>query len=358
MHRVPKANRSELVIRHEGFYSWFVKYSLFQLALPSIPTDFVLYNLQVESQVLAGNRLKDSPRKHHYVLQSRRKKPQMVIFHLSGYFGNGAQNFNQKTLESNLAEQIINLTRRGKTPSALHVFVDGMTGWGGSQFINSDLFGRHSDHLQLELTALIQDIFSVDKKAAWVLMGSSSGGYGALHHLAQVQSRFELAIAISPDSDFQTSLLPEFYKVAPYLREYSSVSYVQKELQGQRLQKKKNFFDIMNTLAMTGCYSPLKGTKLLFPIDLQTGELNKALWKQWQQKDPVVFLEKQARHLKNKKVYLDVGLYDDFSLYFGARKIREVLQRKKIKTLFQEFPGTHFGLNERKMKALEWLKKY
>jgi enterochelin esterase family protein len=335
-----------------------VKYSLYQLALPSIPADFVLYNLQVESQVLARNRLQDSPRKHHFVLRSRQKDPELVIFHLSGYFGNGSQSFNLKTLEANFAEQVIQLTRQRKTPNALHVFVDAMTSWGGSQFINSDLLGRHSDHLQNELVRLVEDAFSVAKKIPWVLMGSSSGGYGALHHVSLVASRFELAIAIAPDSDFATSLLPDIYKAAPYLQQYNTISAVNKALHNKDLQKKKNFFSIMNALAMTGCYSPLKSAKLLFPIDLHTGELIASVWKQWQQKDPVVFLEKRSRVLQGKAIYLDVGIYDDFSLYFGARKIRSVLKRKKIKNFYQEFPGNHFGLNERKIKALEWLKKY
>jgi enterochelin esterase-like enzyme len=310
-----------------------VKYSLYQLAWPSIPSDFVLYNLQVESQALAQNRLQDSPRKHHFVLRSRKKEPEMVVFHLSGYFGNGSQSFNLKTLESNFAEQVIHHTQQKKIPSALHVFVDAMTSWGGSQFLNSDLFGRHSDHLQNELVPLITDVFAISKKMPWILMGSSSGGYGALHHLSLEKSRFELAIAISPDSDFATSLLPDFYKTAPYLQEYDSVSTIKKALQSKDLQKKKNFFAIMNALAMTGCYSQLKGTKLLF-------------------------LEKRSRHLQKKTIYLDVGIYDDFCLYFGARKIRSILRRKKVKNIYQEFPGNHFGLNERKIKALEWLKKY
>ncbi len=335
-----------------------VKYSLYQLALPSIEQDFVLFNLKVESQVLSRTYLKASPRKHHYILQSRKKKPEMVIFHLSGYFGNGPQSFNQKTQEENFPEQIMDRTRRGKIPSALHVFVDAMTPWGGSQFLNSDLFGRYSDHLQSELAPLVQDIFHVDKKHPWILMGSSSGGYGALHHVSLPKSRFDAAIAIAPDSDFATSLLPELYKVSPYLTDLTSVKSVEKALASKELAKRKNFFDIINTLAMTACYSPLKNGQLQFPIDLKSGDLKASLWKTWLLKDPVYFLAQRSSQLKRKTVYLDVGIFDDFCLYFGARKIRDVLKRKKVKTIYNEFPGTHFCLNERKLKALEWLKKY
>lgn len=342
----------------ECFILWLVKYSLYQLALPIIPQDFVLFNLQLESKVLAHNRIGDSPRKHHFVLQSRKKPPQMVIFHLSGYFGNGPQSFQTKTLEESFVQQVIAHTQSGKVPSALHVFVDAMTAWGGSQFINSDLFGRYSDHLQEELVPLLQSLFPMEKKKPWVLLGSSSGGYGALHHLSLEKSLFTIAIAIAPDSDFPSSLLPEFYKQAPQLLQYGTIQSVKNGLHKKELQKKKNFFEIINALAMTGCYSPLKNSKLAFPIDLKTGNVQQKIWQQWLQKDPVFFLSKRAKNLKKKTVYLEVGEYDEFSLYFGARKIRDVLKHKKVKTIYQEFPGGHFALNERKIKALEWLKKY
>lgn len=334
-----------------------MKYSLYQLALPTVAADFVLFNLQVESKVLAKNLLQESPRKHHYVLQSRKQRPTMVVFHLSGYFGNGTQSFNQKTLEENFPQQMMNLTRRGKIPSALHVFVDGMTAWGGGQFINSDLFGRHSDHLQHELVPLIKSVFPQDRKTPWIVMGASSGGYGALHHVSLPNSPFQTAIAIAPDADFATSLLPDYYKLAPSLKSLATVSQVQKVLQSGELQKKKNFFQIINALAMTGCYSRLGANKKLqFPIDLQSGDLVSSVWAQWKQKDPIYFLQQRASQLRKKTVYLEVGEFDDFCLYFGARKIRDGLKRKKVKTVYTEFPGTHFGLNERKLKALQWLK--
>ena len=257
-----------------------------------------------------------------------------------------------------MSEEIMEMTRRRQIPSAVHVFVDGMTSWGGSQFINSELFGAHSDHFQNELVPLVQEVFSVPSKHKWVLLGASSGGYGALHHVSLPKSRFHAALAISPDSDFTTSLLPELYKVSPQLRDFKTVKDVQKALSGGDFTKRKNFFDTINVLAMTGCYSTLKKSQLQFPLNLQTGEINVSLWKKWLEKDPVVFLQARARHLKNKKIYLDVGMYDDFHLYFGARRIRQLLQKQKVRVVYNEFPGTHSGLHERKLKALTWLKKF
>jgi enterochelin esterase family protein len=188
-------------------------------------------------------------------------------------------------------------------------------------------------------------------------MGTSSGGYGALHHVSLPKSPFQTAIAIAPDADFATSLLPDFYKVSPHLKSLTNVHQVQKALHSGELQKKKNFFQIINALAMTGCYSPLGANKKLqFPVDLARGDVNTSVWAQWKQRDPIYFLSQRASQLTKKTIYLEVGEFDDYCLYFGARKIRDVLKRKKVKTIYTEFPGTHFGLNERKLKALQWLK--
>jgi len=313
-----------------------------------------LYNLVIDSRALKSNALGDNPRKHNYVLSPKSKKPVPLIVHLSGYFGNGPQNFNLKTLEENLPQQIIKATQEKRIPLATHVFVDAMTGVGGAQFIASDAAGDHETYLQKELVPAVEEQFKI--AGSRCVMGASSGGYGALHHIALATSVFDVAIAIAPDSDFEKSLLPEFYKTAPYLAELSTVKAIQAALADGSLRKKKNFFDIMNTLAMTLCYSPLKKGTLQFPIDLKTGTLDEKTWKLWQSKDPVHFLAKAP--LKNKFIYLEVGTFDEFSLYFGARKIRDSLVKNKVSHQYGEFPGGHFGSNERKMLALEWLKEY
>lgn len=326
------------------------------LPLPIADKNFVVKNHIVSSSVLKKNPLGDSPIKHNFVLEPTKKGPWPLVLHLAGYFGNGSYSFNQKTMEENFSQTVIRLTEAGEIPKAVHVFVDAMTGVGGSQFINSDGCGDYSDYIQKELLPSLHKSFSLKKDSRFqCIIGSSSGGYGALHHGSLKDSPLGVMIAIAPDSAFETSLLPDMYKLAPYMSEYKDIKSIQSALRTGTLQKKKNFFQIMNALAMTLCYSPMEKNKLNFPIDEHTGELKKEIWKEILKKDPVEFLPERVKNLKNKLIYIDVGMYDDFSLYFGARRIRNSLESSKIPFEYSEFPGTHFGLSERKVEALKWL---
>jgi enterochelin esterase-like enzyme len=336
-----------------------MKYTLHNLITPLKNEAFDLQNLVIESQKLASNALGDSPQKHNYVLVPKNKEPAPLIVHLAGYFGNGYQNFNFKSLDENFPQLIIKATLDKKIAPAVHVFVDAMTAIGGSQFINSDACGDYEAYIQTELLPILEKEFNLIKgEKNRCLFGASSGGYGSLHHISVAKSPFGIAVAIAPDSYFESSLLPEFYKAAPHLEELSSLKSIKKSLQDGSLKKKKNYFDIMNALAMTLCYSPLKKGELQFPIDLKTGSINEKTWNLWKEKDPVQFLKNRAGHLKKKMIYLDVGTFDEFSLFFGARHIKGVLEKQKTPHIYSEFSGGHFALNERKIIAMEWLKDF
>lgn len=309
-----------------------------------------LFDLVIESRVLRDNPLKDSPRRHNYVLVPKTKKKLPVVVHLAGYFGNGTQSFNIKTLEDNFPQMMILQMEEGKLPLAIHCFVDAMTSLGGSQFINSEGCGKYSDYIQHELTEALKKSLDTDKH--WVVVGSSSGGYGALHHVSVEDSPFATAVSIAPDSFFEVSLLSEYHKVAPWLAQYPKVDQVLNAIKNGELKKNKNYFQILNAVAMACCYGSVKKGKISYPIDLQTGEIVPKTWKDFLQKDPVHFLIERKKVLKNKKIFLSVGKYDEFTLYFGARKLKSILE-KSSQLHYSEFSGGHFNLSEQKLQCLQ-----
>jgi len=317
-------------------------------------------DLAVESSCLQDNPLGDSSRRHNYVLLPKDDKgPLPVIFHLSGYFSTGFQSFSQKTLELNFVEKIEQLVNNGLAPKAIHVFVEASTYWGGSQFLNSPGCGAYTDFILNEIFPAVATHYNCKEQAC--VMGGSSGGYGALHLISQKKSPFQIAFAAAPDSFFEASLLPELHKMAPsFLKFSTSLKQVRKAVEGGELQGKKSFFPLMHGLAMGLCYSPagsIKKDSIEFPIDLKTGLVDKKIWTHWLQKDPVHFLKKRASCLKNKTIFLEVGAYDNFSLQFGARQVRNVLKDTKVKHEYIEFSGDHFGLSERRLGFLQKLNK-
>ncbi len=319
-------------------------------------------NLILESWALRDNPLGDPTRRHNYVLVPKgNKKKYPVIFHLSGYFSTGFNQFQVKALDQNFIQKLDAGVARGIYPHAVHVFVEATTYWGGSQFINSAGCGNYSDYIRKDLIQAVQDQLPVSATSNHsCVMGGSSGGYGALSLISENNSPFGIAFAAAPDSYFEASLLPELFHAAPELLKFKSFKDLQKMLDAGELQDKKSFFNLANVVAMAHCYSPTKAFKkgfLEFPIDLHTGEIKTSLWQDWLKHDPVRFLKSRKKNLDGKVIHLDVGKYDNFSLQFGTRQIAKVLKDAKVKHSYTEFPGNHFGLSARRLGFLEKLTK-
>lgn len=331
--------------------------TLERLPIPISLAHFDVWNLIVESKALKNNPLGDSYRRNNYVLKPRIAGQHPVVFHLSGYFSNGYQAFDLKTLEDNFPERIDHETGEQHIPLAHHVFVDATTSLGGSQFINSRGCGRYADYLQQDLVAAVEKTLQPQKSIKYrALLGSSSGGYGALMNGFHNTSSFGVFMAVAPDSGFELSLLPEYYKVSEFLKEIPDVQVLRKKLKDERFRNSKHFFSIMNCVAMALCYSDNKNTKINYPIDLQSGLVIAKEFLSWKKKDPVNFL-KTKKIAKNKFVYLSVGRFDEFQLQFGARSIHELFKKQKVKHQYVEFDGGHFNSTPRKIEALRWLQQ-
>ena len=338
-----------------------VSSELQELKLPLSLKEHRAFNLIIHSQVLIKNPLGDPSTRYNYILVP--KKPTgtfPLIFHLPGYLSTGYESFYKKPLQLNFVEKTDQGVKHKKYPKAIHVFVEANTLWGGSQFINSPGCGPYEDYIIKELFVSLDKYFKISKQSSKrCVMGSSSGGYGALSLITSQKSPFGVALAVSPDSFFQASLLPELFKAAPELIKYKSFSKIRKEITTGDFQNKKTFFPLINTVAMGHCYSPKEAFKkdfLDWPIDLYSGELKPKRWRQWLQHDPLYFLKKRKNQLKGKSLYLEVGEFDDFSLQFGVRQIAGFLKTQGIKHQFREFSGDHSGLSQRRLLFLEKLK--
>jgi enterochelin esterase-like enzyme len=335
---------------------------MFQLKELSLPYQLNLFepkNLVIESASLEANPLGDPSCRHNYVLLPKKTgdKSLPAIFHLSGYFSTGHHSFYEKSLQPCFAREVDFATQNGLAPNAIHVFVDASTFWGGSQFLNSPGCGAYTDYILKELVPAVTRALPASSEMG--VMGGSSGGYGALHLISQENSPFTWAFAVAPDSFFEASLLPEIWKMAPSFLKYSaSLKEVRKDIDNNELQAKKSFFPLVHGIAMGLCYSPataLQKDGLHFPIDLNTGKVDSEVWQHWLQQDPIHFLPQRNKFLKNKKIYLEVGRFDNFSLQFGARQIHQTLEKMGVSIDFQEFNGDHFGLRARRLGFLSQL---
>ena len=321
--------------------------------------NFHVQTYQLESQVLAGNPLGDSPTRFHGLLLPRQPGSWPVVFVLAGFSGNAPFSFNPRFNEANAVQVIDEAVSRGQAPEALYCFVDALTSWGGSQFINSPATGRYEDMIVQELVPDIKKQFPVSKNPGdWCLTGGSSGGYGALHLGSKFPEIWGRVAAIAPDCFFEASLLPDLYLCLPFWAKCgSSAAKALQELRTGKLAKQKNWHHLLNALGMAACYGATgDGLNFEFPLNVHSGLREKEIWNKWLQHDPLEFLPKRAENLRQLEgLYIDVGNKDNFHLQYGARQISTKLQDLSVRHEYTEFDGNHFDIGERRVEVWKWL---
>ena len=111
-------------------------------------------------------------------------------------------------------------------------------------------------------------------------------------------------------------------------------------------------------IGMAASYDPDPTQPLGFelPFDLQTCELDLKRWQEWLRHDPIHLLPKYAENLKQLRgLYLDVGNRDQYNIQFGMRLFKRELERAGIDHYFEEFDGTHSGIDFRLDSSLPFL---
>lgn len=365
-----------------------MSHSFFRLQTFVELRNFDLWCFRVESQHLKNNLLGDSSTKNNLVLlpkkslgangrpfssskndsdltvcsdkeltvskaESSSVVPPSMIFLLSGLAGNGTFSLNQKFAEPSLIELVDQCVERGEAPHSVYVFVDAITNVGGSQFLNSPICGNFEDYFLRDVYLNILNELNLALPAERVaLMGGSSGGYGALHLGSKFPQYFGVIAATAPDCFFEASLYPDLLDAVGEIAKQGGVKNTFLAFKRGDLKKKKNFFKILNALAMTFCYSQGSISDLdqvEYPLELSTAAIKGPIWENWLEMDPVRFLPKRMDNLKNlKSLWIDSGMYDQFYLNFGSRQIDKILKMGKINYRYQEFEGSHFDLGTRR----------
>lgn len=322
-------------------------------------THFHIETLKIESAALKTNPLRDPHIRFNPVLKPKSAGPWPVIVVLGGFTGNASFYFNSKFNEQNAVQVIDQAAAKGEAPEALYVFIDAITTWGGSQFINSAASGMYEDYIIEEVLPAVKKEYAVSKKTSdWCVTGGSSGGYGALHLGSKYPDTFGLIAAVAPDSFFEASLVSEIYQVLPLWDKYkqSGIKALE-ELRNGRLTKMKNWHTLLNVFGMASCYCP-KGIHGDFelPLSVITGEKIPEVWAKWLQHDPVHFLPERLKNLRKiSGIYLDVGNKDNFHLQYGARQISKIFQEHSITHDYVEFDGNHFDIGDRRPEVWKWL---
>jgi enterochelin esterase family protein len=310
----------------------------------------------IASTVLAGNPLGDPHERRMPIYlppeyeTSAEHYP--VVYFLAGFSGGGIYLLGESLWGETLPQRVDRLVRCGAVQPLIVVMPDCITRFGGSQYINSAATGRYADHLLNEVVPFVDARFRTRAdRDHRVVMGKSSGGYGATVLAMRHPEVFGLAVDHSGDKYFELCYRADIPAAVTALARYDhSAARFLAEFPHPPAERGRHWFALVNLLAMASCYSPDPASPIGFalPFDEHTAELRPEVWARWLAHDPVELAAGHADALRTLRLYfIDCGRWDEHHLQFGARIYSERLRQLGVAHTYEEFDGGHMQVGHR-----------
>jgi enterochelin esterase-like enzyme len=275
----------------------------------------------------------------------------VALWDFAAFTNSGPGHLNWRTQGENLPQRLDRLIGSGEMPPVVVPMPDCYSSLGGNQYVNSPSVGRYADYVVEELVPFLSSRVNVigDRSGRGVF-GKSSGGYGALVHAMYYPETWGGLASHAGDIGFEWVYRPEFPRAAAMLSKLGGDPY--RFLRNFWLKKSPGSADYstLMTLAMAASYDPGEGPEQAFqlPFDLHTCELDLRRWGQWLSHDPLNLVESYAQQLASlKMLYIDVGSRDQYNIQYGTRAFIRRLEKLGIEHHFEEFDGTHSGMDWR-----------
>ena len=277
--------------------------------------------------------------------------PYVSLWDFAAFTNTGPGHLNWRNHGENLPQRLDRLIANGDLPPVVVPMPDCYSSLGGNQYINSSAVGRYADYVVGELLPFLSEHVNViNCRRGRGVFGKSSGGYGALVHAMYYPESWGGIAVHAADIGFDWAYRPEFPKAAAMLSACGGdPNRFLKNFWAKKNPGSPDYSTLM-TLAMAASYDPVDGAEsgIQLPFDLHTLELDQDRWRQWLRHDPLNLLESHAEQLAALELlYLDVGSRDQYNIQYGTRTFVKRLNDLGIKHEFEEFDGTHSGIDWR-----------
>jgi enterochelin esterase-like enzyme len=277
--------------------------------------------------------------------------PYVSLWDFAAFTNAGPGHLNWRNQGENLPQRLDRLIASEKLPPVVVPMPDCYSSLGGNQYINSPAVGSYADYVVKELVPFLsENINVIDARQGRAAFGKSSGGYGALVHAMYYPEIWGAVASHAGDIGFEWVYRPEFPKTAAMLA----------PLGGDPMRFLRNFwnrkspgspdYSTLMTLAMAASYDPGGNPEnpIQLPFDLQTLEIDSHRWDNWLRHDPLNLLESYADQLAALELlYIDVGNRDQYNIQYGTRSFIKRLKELNIEHCYEEFDGTHSGMDWR-----------
>jgi S-formylglutathione hydrolase FrmB len=321
--------------------------------------------LQHKSRVLANNPWGDPSERQFPVYlpagYEEQAEPYISLWDLAAFTNSGPGHAAWRNHGETLPERLDRLIGQGMMPPAVVVMPDCYTSLGGNQYVNSAALGNYADYLVDELVPFVTAELNVLNAASGRgIFGKSSGGYGALFHAMKYPQTWGAAASHSGDVGFDLEFRPSFPETCLNLERFSGDirQFVQSFWDSR--QPSGSEFNTLMILALAASFDPdpANPQQIRLPFDLRTCTLDSERWQCWLDFDPLNLVRIHAEALRGLRgLYIDVGNQDQYNIQFGTRNLIIILKEFEVPVYFEEFQGSHSGINWRLDHSLPYLAK-
>ena len=285
----------------------------------------------------------------------------VALWDFAAFTNAGPGHLNWRNQGENLPQRLDRLIGSGVMPPVVVPMPDCYSSLGGNQYVNSSAVGRYADYVVEELVPFLSGRVNViDSRDGRGVFGKSSGGYGALVHAMYYPETWGGLASHAGDIGFEWVYRPDFPRTAAVLSGLGGDPYrFLKNFWRKKSPGSPDYFTLI-TLAMAASYDPGESPEsaIQLPFDLHTCELDELRWSRWLRHDPLNLLESYAAELASLKLlYIDVGSRDQYNIQYGTRAFIKRLEKLGIDHHFDEFDGTHSGMDWRLDISLPMLAK-
>jgi len=307
-----------------------------------------------------------------------------VLYDFVGFTGSGLSHANWKPFGDNVPERAARLVHERKMGPLIVVFPDCFTSLGGNQYINSSAIGRYADYLTRELVPFVdKELRTLAERAHRGCFGKSSGGYGAIIHGMKYPGCWGAVASHSGDCYFDFVYAPDWPRTLDELARFrrpklkpgkraSAAAAARVGNEGRddgriarflahvwetEQLREAEVMALMN-LAMAASYDPDPRAPNGFrvPFNLETGALLRKRWRAWLAHDPINLVARYARNLRTLQgIFIDCGWRDQYRMHYGSRVLSQRLAERAVPHVYEEFDGTHSGIDHRMDRSLPFL---
>ena len=263
------------------------------------------------------------------------------IIYLAPFTGTGFARANWRAFGETLPQRHERLVKEGLMEPSILVMPDTFTSLGGNQFIDSSIVGDWGTWLKTDLRNEINSRYDV---SGFGLVGKSSGGYGALVR-GMLDDCWDAIACHSGDCGFEILYGIELPKTLTQLKPHGGVDGFLSYVKNTKSLRGDDFHTLM-ILAMAATYSD--GT---IPAD-ENCIFDDEKWSEWKAWDPLNMIED---HRNLPPCWIDVGDSDQYNIQYGLRQLHTRMVELEISHDWEEFPGTHSGIDHRLDLSLPWM---